>query len=120
MRRTWSGLVISTSTRTSSRSSTCCPTPTRRAPSTAPCRCAGHWRSPHPKRGRWSMRAEERSGWLLAVPYTAFLAVFAFYPIAFALVLVFLKWDLVTPPSFAGLDNVRLLVVDGRFWQAVA
>ena len=55
------------------------------------------------------VRAEERSGWLLAAPYAAFLLAFAAYPIVFALVLVFLRWDLVTAPSFAGLDNVRLL-----------
>jgi multiple sugar transport system permease protein len=65
------------------------------------------------------MRAEERSGSLLAAPYTAFLLLFAAYPIGFALVLVFLQWDLVTAPSFAGLDNVRLLANDGRFWRAV-
>ena len=65
------------------------------------------------------MRAEERSGWLLATPYTAFLLAFVAYPIVFALVLVFLHWDLVTAPSFAGLDNVRLLAHDGRFWRAV-
>ena len=66
------------------------------------------------------MRAEERSGSLLAAPYTAFLLVFAVYPIAFALVLVFLQWDLVTTPTFAGFDNIRLLAHDGRFWRAVA
>lgn len=33
--------------------------------------------------------------------------------------LVFLQWDLVTAPSFAGFDNVRLLANDGRFWRAV-
>lgn len=66
------------------------------------------------------MRAEERSGWLLASPYAAYLLTFAAYPIVFALVLVFLHWDLVTPPSFAGLDNVRLLAHDGRFGRAVA
>jgi len=65
------------------------------------------------------MPAEERSGWLLAMPYAAFLLAFVAYPIAFALVLVFLHWDLVTSPSFAGLDNVRLLAYDGRFWRAV-
>lgn len=65
------------------------------------------------------MRAEERSGSLLAAPYTAFLLLFAAYPIVFALVLVFLHWDLVTAPSFAGSDNVRLLANDGRFWRAV-
>ena len=56
------------------------------------------------------MRAEERSGWMLAAPYATFLLAFAAYPIVFALVLVFLHWDLVTPPSFAGFDNVQLLV----------
>jgi multiple sugar transport system permease protein len=65
------------------------------------------------------MRAEQRSGSLLAAPYTLFLMVFAAYPIFFAVALVFMQWDLVTPPSFAGLDNVRLLSSDVRFWQAV-
>ncbi|HUF26318.1 MAG TPA: sugar ABC transporter permease [Gemmatimonadaceae bacterium] len=65
------------------------------------------------------MRAEERSGWLLAAPYVAFLLAFAAYPIVFAVVLVFLRWDLVTEPAFAGGDNVRLLAQDGRFWRAV-
>jgi len=66
------------------------------------------------------MRAEQRSGSLLAAPYAAFLLAFAAYPIVFALVLVFLQWDLVSTPSVAGLDNVRLLANDGRFWRAVA
>lgn len=66
------------------------------------------------------MRAEERSGWLLAAPYATFLLAFALYPIAFALALVFLHWDLVTTPTFAGVENVTLLAQDTRFWQAVA
>ena len=63
---------------------------------------------------------EERAGWLLGAPYAAFLLAFAAYPILFAVALVFLRWDLVTPPAFAGLDNVELLARDGRFWRAVA
>ncbi len=55
----------------------------------------------------------------MAAPYTAFLLVFAAYPILFAVALVFMKWDLVTTPEFAGMDNVRLLANDGRFWRAV-
>jgi multiple sugar transport system permease protein len=64
-------------------------------------------------------RAEARAGWLLTVPYALFLLVFAAYPMAFALALVGMRWDLVTAPSFAGLDNVRRLAGDARFWQAV-
>lgn len=56
----------------------------------------------------------------MAAPYAAFLLVFAAYPILFALVLVFLKWDLVTSPVFAGGDNMRMLATDTRFWRAVA
>jgi multiple sugar transport system permease protein len=66
------------------------------------------------------MRAEQRSGSLMAAPYAVFLLVISAYPIVFALVLVFLRWDLVTAPSFAGFDNLRMLVHDGRFWRAVA
>ena len=66
------------------------------------------------------MRAEQRSGSLMAAPYGLFLLVFAVYPMVFAVVLVFLQWDLVTAPTFAGVDNVRLLAHDGRFWRAVA
>jgi multiple sugar transport system permease protein len=66
------------------------------------------------------MRAEERSGWWLSVPFAAFLLAFAAYPIAFAIALVFTHWDLVTVPSFAGADNLRHLATDTRFWRAVA
>lgn len=65
------------------------------------------------------MRAEERTGWLLAAPYAAFLLAFSVYPVIFALALVMLRWDLVTTPTFAGAENVRLLAGDARFWQAV-
>jgi multiple sugar transport system permease protein len=56
----------------------------------------------------------------MAAPYAVFLLVISAYPIVFALVLVFLRWDLVTAPSFAGFDNLRMLANDGRFWRAVA
>ena len=66
------------------------------------------------------MRASERaSGLLLAAPYAGFLLVFSLYPIVFALSLVFMNWDLVTAPEFAGLDNARMLFADARFWQSI-
>jgi multiple sugar transport system permease protein len=65
------------------------------------------------------MRAEQRTGWLLAAPYAAFLLAFSVYPVIFALALVMMHWDLVTTPTYAGADNLRLLAGDARFWQAV-
>ncbi len=66
------------------------------------------------------MRAEQRSGMLMSAPYTIFLLAFAAYPVFFALALVFMRWDLVTDPTFAGTDNIQLLAKDTRFWRAVA
>ena len=55
----------------------------------------------------------------MAAPYAIFLLVFSLYPILFAGALVFLDWDLVTAPSFAGADNLVRLVHDARFWQSI-
>lgn len=63
--------------------------------------------------------SENRTGLALATPYALFLLVFSLYPILFALVLVFLRWDLVTAPAFAGLDNLAVLAHDARFWQSI-
>jgi multiple sugar transport system permease protein len=65
------------------------------------------------------VNAENRTGLALATPYALFLLVFSLYPIVFALVLVFLDWDLVTAPAFAGIDNLVTLAHDVRFWQSI-
>lgn len=57
---------------------------------------------------------------MLAAPYAVFLLVFNVYTMLFAVALVFLDWDLVTPARFAGAENLRLLAVDDRFWRAIA
>lgn len=64
-------------------------------------------------------RSERRTGLAMATPYAAFLLIFSLYPIVFAIVLTFMKWDLVTAPTFAGADNVVTLAHDVRFWQAI-
>lgn len=65
------------------------------------------------------MRAEARSGLFLAAPYAVFLIIFNVYTMLFAVALVFMDWDLVTAPAFAGTRNIELLAVDGRFWRAL-
>ena len=63
---------------------------------------------------------QQRVGWVFTAPYALFLAGFSFLPIAAAVAMVFLDWDLVTEPRFAGTRNVELLAHDARFWQAIA
>jgi len=53
------------------------------------------------------------------LPYLAFVAIFLLYPIGFALYLAFVRWDLIGPPQYVGLANVRFLLQDREFWQAL-
>ena len=58
-------------------------------------------------------------GVAFAAPYAVFLIVFSVLPIAAAVAMVFLDWDLVTEPRFAGVHNVQLLLQDARFGRAI-
>src|SRR5687767_14617179 len=64
----------------------------------------------------------EKVNWrgpLLAAPYLAHLALFFGYPLLFALVLVFHRWDIVTPMEWVGTGNLVRLVRDDLFVRAM-
>ncbi len=42
--------------------------------------------------------------------------VFTSLPVVAALLLAFTRWDLISPPAFCGLANLRDLMVDDKFW----
>jgi multiple sugar transport system permease protein len=66
--------------------------------------------------------ARRRSNWrgpALAAPYFLHLAVFFGYPLGFALVLVFHRWDIVTPMEWIGAGNLLRLVRDDLFLRAM-
>lgn len=65
------------------------------------------------------MASERTRGMLMSTPYAIFLIVFSLLPIGAAIVMVFLDWDLVTPPRYAGGHNVELLLEDARFGRAI-
>jgi multiple sugar transport system permease protein len=52
-------------------------------------------------------------------PYLVHLLVFFGYPFVFALVLVFHRWDIVTPMEFVGLKNFARLFQDDLFFRAM-
>ncbi len=62
----------------------------------------------------------ERSGLLMAAPYLIHLSIFFGYPLLFAFVLVFHRWDIVTPMEFIGLRNFARLFQDDLFFRALA
>jgi multiple sugar transport system permease protein len=61
----------------------------------------------------------ERSGYVLVAPYLLHMAVFFGYPLLFAFVLMFHRWDIVTPMEFVGLKNFARLVRDDLFFRAL-
>ena len=66
----------------------------------------------------WHRRVDWR-GPALAAPYFLHLAVFFGYPLVFALVLVFHRWDVVTPMEWVGLGNLARLFADDLFARAM-
>ncbi len=60
-----------------------------------------------------------RMGYVFSAPYFFHLALFFGYPLLFALILVFHRWDIVTPMEFIGLRNISRLLQDDLFFRAI-
>lgn len=58
-------------------------------------------------------------GYLLVAPYLLHLTVFFGYPLLFSLVLIFYRWDIITPMEFVGLKNFVRLLRDDLFFRAL-
>jgi multiple sugar transport system permease protein len=63
--------------------------------------------------------SRQRVGYAMAAPYFLHLAVFFGYPLLFTLVLIFHRWDIVTPMEFVGLKNFHRLFQDDLFFRAI-
>ena len=63
--------------------------------------------------------ASDRVGYLMVLPYILHLAVFLGFPLAFAFVLVFHRWNIYTPMKWVGLGNIKLLLTDPLIWRAL-
>jgi multiple sugar transport system permease protein len=74
---------------------------------------------PHVRPRRSKRRRVEWRGPAIAAPYLIHLAVFFGYPLLFAFVLVFHRWDIVTPMEFTGLGNLARLIRDDLFLRAM-
>jgi multiple sugar transport system permease protein len=64
-------------------------------------------------------RRSDRVGYVMALPFVVHLVVFVGYPLAFAFVLVFHRWNIYTPMKWVGLGNLKLLVLDPLVWRAL-
>ena len=65
------------------------------------------------------VRRRDRGSYWFISPYLLFFSVFVAYPLVFSIVLVFHRWDIVTPMEWVGLKNFERLVQDPLFFKAV-
>jgi len=61
----------------------------------------------------------DRVGYLMVFPYLLHIAIFLGYPLAFAFVLIFHRWNIYTPMKWVGLGNIKLLLTDPLIWRAL-
>jgi multiple sugar transport system permease protein len=79
----------------------------------------GHGKSRASPAPRTRDVASDRVGYLMVLPYILHLAVFLGYPLAFAVVLIFHRWNIYTPMRWVGLGNIKLLLTDPLIWRAL-
>jgi multiple sugar transport system permease protein len=67
--------------------------------------------------GKWFRRLRaERSAYGLVLPYVIFFLAFVAYPLTFSVILVFHRWNIVSPMEWIGLKNFARLLDDPLFF----
>ena len=62
---------------------------------------------------------QDKIGYLFVAPYLIHLLLFVIFPVGFSLVLVFHKWNIVSPMQWVGLANFDKLFSDGLFFKSL-
>ena len=65
------------------------------------------------------VRKNNRVGYRFVSPYIIFFVVFIAYPLVFSFILIFHRWNIVTPMEWIGLKNFSRLFSDPLFFKAV-
>ncbi|MFQ5674980.1 MAG: carbohydrate ABC transporter permease [bacterium] len=61
----------------------------------------------------------DRVGYLLITPYAFHFGLFVAFPLTFCFILVFHRWDIVSPMVWVGLDNFFRLLHDRLFFRSI-
>lgn len=64
-------------------------------------------------------RKYDRAGYWFMLPYVIFFGLFIAYPLAFSFILLFHRWNVVTPMEWVGLKNFERLLTDPLFFKAI-
>jgi multiple sugar transport system permease protein len=68
---------------------------------------------------RRKLRTGDRSAYGLVLPYIIFFLAFVAYPLVFSFILVFHRWNIVTPMEWVGLKNFARLLNDPLFYTSL-
>ena len=65
------------------------------------------------------IKNSDKSGYLMVLPYIISFLMFVAFPLIFSFILVFHKWNIVTPMEWVGLRNFVRLFHDVQFFKAI-
>jgi ABC-type sugar transport system permease subunit len=65
------------------------------------------------------IKNSDKAGYLMSLPYVISFLLFMGFPIVFSLILVFHKWNIVTPMEWVGLRNFIRLFNDVQFLKSI-
>lgn len=61
----------------------------------------------------------DKAGYWFVLPYVFFFLMFVAYPLVFSFILIFHRWNIVTPMEWIGLKNFARLLIDPLFFKAM-
>jgi ABC-type sugar transport system permease subunit len=65
------------------------------------------------------IQKSDRNGYLFVLPYVVYFFVFVAYPLVFSIILMFSRWNIVTPMEWVGLKNFIRMLHDPLFFKAL-
>lgn len=65
------------------------------------------------------MKSQKLTPYFLVSPYILHLGFFVLFPIVFSLILMFHRWNIISPMEFIGFQNFTKLIQDRLFFQSI-
>lgn len=62
---------------------------------------------------------ESRTGYLMSLPYILYFLLFVGFPLVFSFILIFHKWNVITPMEWIGMRNFIRLFQDKLFFKSI-
>ncbi len=67
----------------------------------------------------YRIQKSDRNGYIFVLPYVFYFLAFVAYPLLFSIILMFHRWNIVTPMEWIGLKNFVRMVHDPLFFKSV-